>query len=139
VNTTERTRIPKPKGGIQTDEQEAKWLADLIDLRTREALEASADVKVAPRSNDSLDRLILLCIQRSVARNIKVLKAEVADMRATFDLRYNAHMKAIKRWQEDAPGRELAWPDHVDLVVWLLGENDRLRSEITELKSGATS
>jgi hypothetical protein len=36
-----------------------------------------------------------------------------------FNLRWNADMRAIKRWQ-DATGQTLTWPDHADLVVWLL-------------------
>ena len=43
----------------------------------------------------------------------------------TFKLRRNADMRAIKRWQA-ATGQELTWPDHADLVVWLLERLDRL-------------
>lgn len=38
---------------------------------------------------------------------------------ASFNVRWEADMRAIKRWQE-ATGRKLVWPDHADLVVWLL-------------------
>jgi hypothetical protein len=38
----------------------------------------------------------------------------------SFDLRWKADMRAIKRWQEAHPGNDLVWPDHADLVVWLL-------------------
>ncbi len=31
-------------------------------------------------------------------------------------------MRAIKRWQADGEGRELTWPDHTDLCVWLLDQ-----------------
>lgn len=44
---------------------------------------------------------------------------ELAELQATFDLRYAADMRAIKRWQETT-GRTQVWPDHADLVVWLL-------------------
>lgn len=37
-----------------------------------------------------------------------------------FDLRWKADQRAIKRWQAAGPGRDLTWPDHADLVVWLL-------------------
>lgn len=47
-------------------------------------------------------------------------KAERDDLQATFDLRWEADMRAIKRWQAAEPGRELTWPDHADLCVWLL-------------------
>ncbi len=48
------------------------------------------------------------------------LKADLEDMQRTFDLRWKADMRAIKRWQAAHPGNELVWPDHADLVVWLL-------------------
>lgn len=38
-------------------------------------------------------------------------------------MRWNADMRAIKRWQ-DATGERLTWPDHADLVVWLLEQLD---------------
>lgn len=46
----------------------------------------------------------------------------------SFDLRWRADMRAIKRWQAANPGNDLTWPDHADLVVWLLGELDRLEN-----------
>ena len=48
------------------------------------------------------------------------LKADLEDMQRTFDLRWKADMRAIKRWQEAHPGNDLTWPDHADLVVWLM-------------------
>ncbi len=48
-----------------------------------------------------------------------------AELQATFDLRWKADMRAIKAWQAAHPGKELVWPDHADLVVWLLGEVER--------------
>lgn len=44
-----------------------------------------------------------------------------------FDLRWKADMRAIKRWQAANPGNDLVWPDHADLVVWLLDQLDGLR------------
>lgn len=46
-----------------------------------------------------------------------------------FRLRWDADMRAIRRWQE-ATGKELVWPDHADLVVWLLEQ-----LELAEAKS----
>lgn len=37
-----------------------------------------------------------------------------------FDLEWAADMRAVKRWREEAPGRELVLPDRTNLVVWLL-------------------
>ena len=56
------------------------------------------------------------------------MKAELEEMQATFDLRWKADQRAIKRWQEAHPGNDLTWPDHADMVVWLLGEVERLSS-----------
>jgi len=52
-----------------------------------------------------------------------------AELEALFDLRYNADMRAIKRWQA-ATGRHLTWPDHADLVVWLLKQLDAAEAVI---------
>jgi hypothetical protein len=62
------------------------------------------------------------------------LTAEIVDLRASFDLRWKADMRAIKRWQAVHPGKELVWPDHADMVVWLLGEVDRLRAALIEAR-----
>lgn len=50
---------------------------------------------------------------------------QIEEHERSFDLRWNADMRAIKRWQAAAPGRELTWPDHADLCVWLLEQSDR--------------
>jgi hypothetical protein len=47
-----------------------------------------------------------------------------AELQRTFDLRWAADMRAIKRWQEAHPGNDLVWPDRADLVVWLLERDD---------------
>ena len=51
--------------------------------------------------------------------------SELDELRAGFELRWAADMRAIKEWQR-VTGRELTWPDHADLCVWLLGEIQRL-------------
>lgn len=58
------------------------------------------------------------------------LITEIEDRDLSFDMRWKADMRAIKRWQEAHPGNELVWPDHADLCVWLLEQLDE--------KSGAT-
>lgn len=50
------------------------------------------------------------------------------EMQHTFELRWAADMRAIKRWQAAHPGNDLVWPDHADLVVWLMEELDAQRS-----------
>lgn len=55
--------------------------------------------------------------------------AEVAALQQTFDLRWQADMRAIKRWQAANPGNDLTFPDRADMVVWLLEQDDKLRTE----------
>lgn len=52
---------------------------------------------------------------------------EIAQQNASFKLRWNADMRAIKQWRAAHPGNELVQPDHADMVVWLLEELDRTR------------
>jgi hypothetical protein len=66
------------------------------------------------------------------ARNpmmIERLKAEGADQEASFDLRWQADMRAIARWRAAGAGRELAMPDHADLCVWLLERLEEIDGE----------
>jgi len=56
---------------------------------------------------------------RATARQVEALEAEKLELEQSFDLRWKADMRGIKRWQ-NATGRELVWPDHADLIVWLL-------------------
>lgn len=53
---------------------------------------------------------------------------ETEDYRAFFELRWDADLRAIKRWQDAHPGGELVWPDHADLVIWLLDRIERLEA-----------
>ena len=57
-------------------------------------------------------------------RRLTEAQMNLTDMGATFDIRWNADMRAIKRWQEAHPGNELVWPDHADMVVWLMEQLD---------------
>ncbi len=50
---------------------------------------------------------------------------ELDTLQTLFAMRWNADMRAIKMWQAAGPGRDLTWPDHADLLVWLLGELDK--------------
>lgn len=55
------------------------------------------------------------------AAEITRLTDELAEMQAIFDSRWNADMRAILLWQQET-NRTQTWPDHADLVVWLLGQ-----------------
>lgn len=61
---------------------------------------------------------------------------DIKDQDRSFDLRWNADQRAIKRWQAAAPAgkdRSLTWPDHADLVVWLLEQLDRTTGLLNQL------
>lgn len=55
---------------------------------------------------------------------------ELEEMKSSFALRWDADMRAIKRWQV-ASGETLVWPDHADLCVWLL-EQQHAQSKLIE-------
>ena len=48
-----------------------------------------------------------------------------------FNLRWDADMRAIRMWQAET-GRDLVWPDHADLVVWLLRKMDEAGVKLPE-------
>ncbi len=51
------------------------------------------------------------------------LENRIAELEASFELRWKADMRAIERWHK-AGGRATVWPDHADLCVWLLEQLD---------------
>jgi hypothetical protein len=57
---------------------------------------------------------------RRLQNQLASMKEDRDELQQGFDLRWAADMRAIKRWREAAPGRELTLPDHADLCVWLL-------------------
>ena len=58
---------------------------------------------------------------------VEKLREELKEVQALFDLRWKADMRAIKQWQAAHPERGNVWPDHADLVVWLLEQNNALK------------
>ena len=65
------------------------------------------------RFREHSDAMIFAVKQRKEADD------KIAELEASFNLRWGADMRAIKRWQE-ATGNTLVWPDHADLCVWLM-------------------
>ena len=53
-------------------------------------------------------------------RQLNEVMGERDEFATLFETRWAADMRAIKRWQAAGPDRELIWPDHADLCVWLL-------------------
>lgn len=70
-----------------------------------------------------LDRQNQARITELEAKNARLMD-ELGELQQTFDLRWKADQRAIKRWQA-ATGKGETWPDHADLCVWLLEHIDR--------------
>lgn len=75
---------------------------------------------------------IWINLQREAAAEIERLREENVDLWRTFDTMWNANMRAIKRWHA-AGNPENVWPDHADMVVWLL---ERLSEAEAQCKGG---
>ncbi len=82
------------------------------------------------------------------------LRERVAELNTSFDLSWDADMRAIKVWQEETgkslnmraikvwqeeTGKSLTWPDQCRLVVWLLKRLDAAEAEAAEAQSAALS
>ena len=59
---------------------------------------------------------------------------DLADLKAVFDLCYEADMRAIKKWQ-DATGKSLVWPDSANLTGWLLEQIDKLEEDLEDCRN----
>lgn len=114
-----------------------KWWDAIKDFETdlRDLLRDPAKRTTArpPRKHDNLpDLLDAMARGTDLKANgqdliCKEAALEIRDLRQSFDLRWDATMAAMKRYQAAHPGTEYTWPDHKDLVVWLLEELDRAR------------
>jgi hypothetical protein len=62
----------------------------------------------------------LLAENRALKKLTARLQERLAEAEGTLDLIRRADLRAIKRWQEEKPGRELIWPDRTELILWLL-------------------
>lgn len=100
-----------PVGTEQVDIDD--WLKD-IDAQTEDGSEEA----FAVYSRRILTECTVDDLERLVVRLLQDRREQIA-MQKTFDLRWAADMRAIKRWQ-DATGKTDTWPDHADMVVWLL-------------------
>lgn len=71
--------------------------------------------------------------RRALLSELQETKDDARDLQRTFDLRWKADRRATKLWQEAHPGNDLVWPDHADMVVWLMEELDKWRepAEVT--------
>lgn len=99
----------------------------------------SAVAHMAPHQRDRQNgRLLVECLEaindmeirhaatmlhtQTVVDDANELRRTNEGLQLTFDLRWKADQRAIKRWQAAHPGNDLTWPDHADMVVWLMDE-----------------
>lgn len=64
---------------------------------------------------------------------IAALEAELAEHVHLFDMRWKAGQRAIKRWQETT-GRGNTWPNHTDLLVYLMEKLEAAEAELAEAR-----
>lgn len=111
---------------------EVRVVGELGDKRVFASIEGLRDALQSERSAGSLavDIDQALGAIGAMKRGEPILPEDIhaivalaeagAEHVVSFRLRWDADMRAIKRWQEAGEGRDLIWPDHADLVVWLL-------------------
>lgn len=61
-------------------------------------------------------------------RVLEEASTELREHEYSANLRWKADMRAIRRWQA-ATGRNMTWPDHADMVVWLLERLDAVEGK----------
>ena len=93
---------------------EGEWCAKCVEHGVVEEVRRNAE------PSGFLDSITCHCVPGRC--DCTEARVHAAEMTATFGLRWKADMRAIKRWQAAGPDRELTWPDHADMVVWLLDQ-----------------
>lgn len=121
-----------PECGVETDlkgvpssvvtvlPSKAVWIRS---SRTRKAMTLTEAIEHADERGRGLDACA--ADHRQLAawlRELQAVRSERDELQRVFDLRWEADMRAIRRWQEAHPGNDHVWPDHADLVVWLMGQ-----------------
>lgn len=77
---------------------------------------ATADDMTEPGSAERHRHNQRLDVMREAAMRL-------AEFERMVDVRLDAEMRAIRRWQE-MTGKALTWPDHAELCVWLMQQLD---------------
>lgn len=74
-----------------------------------------------------------------VVYEIERLQKDNDELQQAFDMRWQATQRAIKVWQTKHPSSDLTWPDHAELIVWLLDEIESLRAQVATLREALMS
>lgn len=113
--TPEQWRIVRELARDPTPEECGEYCTILTRLRRGEPKQGFPQQK--------LDNAL-----RQAVRAMKAARQhrmERVEHELSFELRWQADMRAIARWQAAHPGNDLVWPDHTDLLVWLLDQVER--------------
>lgn len=66
---------------------------------------------------------------------IRMLRSQLKEMHASFELRWDADRRAIKIWHTAHADKTNIWPDQADLCVWLMDQLEEWKTENAKLKS----
>lgn len=65
------------------------------------------------------------CLEAEDLQLLADTAQDALELRRSFDLRWKTDMIAINKWEASAHGRrQVLWPDHTDLCLWLLDQLD---------------
>lgn len=72
-------------------------------------------------------------VLENLVQRYRWLENELKDLEASFDFRWKADMRAIERWKKENPeDRSHKWPDHVNLVLFLMSELEKKECQTQE-------
>jgi len=63
-------------------------------------------------------------VPKPIIRDLMQIIEERDELQQLFDLQWKADRRAVKLWQAAHPGNDLVWPDHTNMVVWLMEQYD---------------
>jgi hypothetical protein len=113
---------------------QAKQLREWLGEREYPAFDdpQNALVDALEKAIESIDSETLVnATNRELASQIAASEsmAPFAELPVTFDLMWNADMRAIKAWQDAHPETEgMVWPDRANHVMWLMDQLDAAKA-----------
>lgn len=105
-------------------------LRDVHVKSMKTCFEAADEIERLRKERDELLRLTTVIAAKKLEAEIERLR----EYEASFQMHWDADQKGIKLWQEAHPGSDLTWPDHAEMVAWMLGEIERLREDLSYAK-----
>lgn len=96
-------------------------------LAAKEAVDIQEDALVARKHLEVLLAYTeeLLEHQNQIESRLLSTETELCHMKSLFDLAQKAQIRAMNMWREET-GLDHVWPDHSELVKWLLDKISRL-------------